>query len=323
MAEEYTEQAEPKANRSRGPLGVTAVALLVMIIAVVMALWFYREQQDAETRVQLSQQYIVTALLKPAGEKLVKAEQYVGEMNYGHADEMLNQAVTMFSSASQVLGQFGSLDVLTRCQSSVQDAQQAVQTTSSDALERIQVAKKQIEMAEILVAQKSISWAREQAQFGNFSEAKAFLMQTSTLFEDATQVEGMDPMSGDWRDDVIAGLSKAQKSLNGFADSSVHELDALSQQFNKVGLAKAREYLISAERQIATQDFTDAKRSLMEAATMFEQARQVEGMERQDWIDDVVAGLGTAQKSVNDFAEKATPVIDQSLKALEQTLSGK
>jgi len=129
--------------------------------------------------------------------------------------------------------------------------------------------------------------------------------------------------SQDWRDEVITSLAKAQRSLNDFAETSVAELTALSREFNKVGLAKAREFLWAAERQIATKDYTDAKQSLMEAATMFEKAQQVEGMERQDWIDDVVSGLGKAQKAVNDFAEKATPVIDRSLKALEQALSGR
>jgi len=174
------------------------------------------------------------------------------------------------------------------------------------------------------VAQESIGWAKEQARSGNFAEAKAFLAQASTLFEDATRVEGMETTSSqDWRDEVITSLAKAQRSLNDFAETSVAELTALSREFNKVGLAKAREFLWAAERQIATKDYTDAKQSLMEAATMFEKAQQVEGMERQDWIDDVVSGLGKAQKAVNDFAEKATPVIDRSLKALEQALSGR
>jgi len=324
MAEEQTKEATGQTGSPRKARPLTLVALVVMAVALVIALWFHREQQEAETRLQLSQQFIVTALLKPASEKLAIAEQHVGELNYGHAEEYLGQVLTMFDSASPVLGQFGSADFLHRCRSSVEEARSAVRSLSVDSLKKIQAARRQIEIAEVLVAQESIGWAKEQARSGNFAEAKAFLAQASTLFEDATRVEGMETTSSqDWRDEVITSLAKAQRSLNDFAETSVAELTALSREFNKVGLAKAREFLWAAERQIATKDYTDAKQSLMEAATMFEKAQQVEGMERQDWIDDVVSGLGKAQKAVNDFAEKATPVIDRSLKALEQALSGR
>ncbi len=308
---------------ARSGSGTTKVAFLITLVATIVALFYYQQQQDAQTQVRLSQQYIVTALLKPVKEKLDRASYDVSQMNYGNASEMLRQCSTMFQSASQVLGQWGSPELLTRLSSSVAEAQKAVDGMSPDAPAQIETATKQVEMAEVLVAQNSIAWARDQAKQGNFEEAKAFLTQTATLFEDATRVEGMESNPGDWRDQVIDSLATSQKALNDFAETSVKELDGLSLEFQKVRWAKGQEVLASAREQVLTGDYTRAKKSIEEFSTLFEQANQVEGMEREDWTDDVIATLGNAQKSVNDFAEKATPAIDGAMKTIGDKISGK
>lgn len=309
--------------RTRSGSAVTALALLTMLLSVLLALVLYQQKEQAEAQVRLSQQYIVTALLRPAKEKLDQAALQVSQLNYGRAEDLVGDTVSMFESASLVLGQWGAREKFDRIGEQLKETKKAVHELSSDALQRIQAASGAVEIAEVNVARDSIVWAREEASGRHFAAAEAFLTQASTLFEDATKVEGMEAAPQDWKDDVIVSLARAQKSVGSMAETSVKELDSLAQAFEKVRWAKARQFFASAKEEVLHSDFGRAKKSLEEAATMFEDAGKVEGMEREDWTDDVIAGFGKVQGSVNDFAEVATPYIEKSMKRIHEKLSGK
>lgn len=171
-------------------------------------------------------------------------------------------------------------------------------------------------------AREDLDKAAQHVSALNFGNAKVSISQT------LIQCDSTQRVLGQWGGARLLGgisthLKTAWQKTDSMQPDALAAIQAAKAKIQTAEMTVAGSSIRWARVETRRGNRAAAQAFLTQAATLFEDAGKVEGMQSQDWVDDVIRALGKAQKAVNDVAEKATPVIDETMKTIQSKLPGR